>query len=118
MATSAVGAGEAMVGKFGSKPRNPNGSKGDLDHQAGVDRAVKDLDAQKGPGETVRRERKVQGHDLNRKPDAQLIGANGKTRKVIEVERSPNSKYHKKRLEDYKRCGIECETRPIPRKAK
>ena len=43
----------------------------------------------------------------------QIVGKDKKTRKVIEVERKPNSKRHKERVKEYEKCGIKCETRPV-----
>jgi hypothetical protein len=51
---------------------------------------------------------------LNRIPDVQIRDTKtGKTRKVFEAERNPNSKYHKKRIKDYEDHGIEHETHPV-----
>ncbi|MCI0403172.1 MAG: hypothetical protein L0212_06570, partial [Acidobacteria bacterium] len=92
---------------------NPYGSKGKPDHQRAVERVVNKAKAEAKPGEQVLRERKVQGHDLNRKPDAQIVGTDKKTRKVFEAERRPNSQYHQKREADYKNCGIKCDTQQV-----
>jgi hypothetical protein len=74
---------------------------------------VKKADAEKRPGETVVREGQIRGHDSKRRPDVQIVDKNGKARKVFEAERKPNSSRHKKKVEEYKQCGVQCETHPI-----
>jgi RHS repeat-associated protein len=92
---------------------NPNGSPGAPDHQAGVNEEVKKAQGEAGPGETVESNKKVQGHDSNRRPDVQIVDKNGKTRKIVEVERRPNSKRNKEREAEYNKHGIPNETKPI-----
>jgi hypothetical protein len=48
-----------------------------------------------------------------RKPDAQIVNANGKTRKVFEAERHPNRKRNKEREEEYKKLKLPNETHPL-----
>ena len=44
-----------------------------------------------------------------RKPDVQIRDRNGRTRKVFEAEREPNSRRVQEKKEEYKRLGIEAE---------
>ncbi|WP_218135073.1 RHS repeat domain-containing protein [Parasphingopyxis algicola] len=98
------------------RPPNPHGSRGAPDHQADVSGpGFRQAQRQAGPGERVLTERRVQGHpSVNRRPDNQVIDRNGRTRLVVESERRPNSTYHRRRVEEYEACGIECQTRPLP----
>ena len=60
------------------------------------------------------REEKLHGYESSRRiPDQQIIDESGKTRKVFEAERNPNSKYHKTRLKEYDNLGIEHHTEPL-----
>ena len=68
-------------------PRNPYGSRGKPDHQETVSRLQDKARQQTGPGEPVLREKQLQGHDSNRRPDVQIVDRNGVTRKVFEAER-------------------------------
>jgi RHS repeat-associated protein len=96
-------------------PPNPDGPRGAPDHVADVRGPGRDQAlAQAKPGETVLTEQRVQGYPgLNRRPDNQIVGIDGKTRLTIESERRPNGAYHKKRVKEYKCAGIECQTRPL-----
>ena len=49
----------------------------------------------------------------NRRPDVQILDKDGKTRKVFEAERHPNSKRNRLREEEYDRLGIEHETHSL-----
>jgi RHS repeat-associated protein len=100
------------------RPRSPRpGARGRADHQADVQGpGRRQAEAQARPGEEVRTERPLQGHPgLNRRPDNQIIGADGRTRLVVESERRPNGSYNRQRQADYENCGIECQTRNLPR---
>ena len=59
------------------------------------------------------REIQMQGHDSNRKPDVQIVGPDGKTRKVFEAERNPTHKRNVEREDEYRRLGVEFETHPV-----
>lgn len=78
-------------GRVDASGNNPYGSKGKPDHQQKVDELAKKAQSEAKPGEAVLRERKVQGHNSNRRPDAQIVDPNGQTRKIFEAERKPNS---------------------------
>lgn len=65
------------------------------------------------PGETVVRERKIQGHDSRRRPDVQIVDKKGKARKVFEAERKPNSKRNINREKEYKKLKVDQETHPV-----
>ena len=104
------------TGNFASQKgrlSNPDGSKGKPDHQAKVNELGKKAQSETNKGETVLQERKVQGHDSNRRPDQQIVDKNGKTRKIFEAERKPNSTRNVKREAEYKRLNIENETHKL-----
>jgi hypothetical protein len=89
---------------------NPAGSRGKQDHQDAVSELEKKAQEEAGEDEEVLRERKVQGiDDLNRLPDVQIVDEDGKTRKVFEAERKPNSARVKDKKEDYNDAEIEVE---------
>ena len=96
-----------------STPANPNGQKGAPDHQAGVKEEADKARGEAGPGETVLEGKKVQGHDSTRRPDVQTVGADKKTKSIVEVERRPNSARNKAREEEYKKLRIPNTTKPI-----
>ena len=59
-------------------------------------------------------ERKIQGHDSNRRPDVQVVDPNTKqATKIYEAERRPESTRNKKREEEYKRLNIPNETHKV-----
>lgn len=63
-------------------------------------------------GEVVLTERRVQGHEgMNRRPDNQVVDETGRTRVVVESERRPNSRYHRRRVQEYEQAGIEVQVR-------
>jgi len=100
----------------GAKPKtkNPYGSKGKPDHQAKVKELSDKAQKEASMNENVLREKPVQKVDgLNRKPDVQIVNETGKTRKVFEAERKPNSTRNIRREQDYKNHGIDYETHPI-----
>jgi RHS repeat-associated protein len=99
----------ALAKKFFKGPPNPHGSKGKPDHQAAVDKLGDKARKEAGPDEVVLRERKVQGHDSGKIPDQQIVDRHGKTRKVLEAERYPNSKRVDDKRAHYAERGIECE---------
>lgn len=98
-----------MVGQQGADAVR-YGSKGKPDHQAKVEKLVEKATGEAQSGEQVLRERKVQNLDSNRKPDVQIVGKDGKTRKTFEAERRPNSKRNRNREEEYRRLKLEQET--------
>jgi hypothetical protein len=57
--------------------------------------------------------KQVKGVDSTRRPDAQIVNADGRTRKVFEAERRPNSLRNKKREEEYKKLKLPNETHPL-----
>jgi len=95
-----------------SEKKRP-GSKGHPDHQEKVSELEAKARAEAGPGETVFRERQLQGHDSTRIPDVQIVNEEGKARKVFEAERRPNSDRNLKREAEYNKLKIEHETHPV-----
>lgn len=119
-------AGRALLGRGAARaearaastprPRSSRpGSRGGPNHRRDVEGpGRRQAGAQARPGERVETERRVEGHPgLNRRPDNQIIGRDGKTRVAIESEGRPNGPYHRTREAEYRRHGIECQTRPL-----
>ena len=85
------GAAKARKGSPRGPPAQRPGNRGHPDHEAdvkgaGLDQA-KDLAR---PGEKVVSEQPVRSHPgINRRPDNQVIGTDGRTRAVVESERRP-----------------------------
>ncbi len=100
-------------GGTGSPCPNPHGSKGKPDHQDKVDELDEKAQGEKQPGENVLRERKIQGHDSNRRPDVQIVDREGKARKIFEAERYPNRARNINREKEYNDLGIENQTFPL-----
>lgn len=76
--------------------KNPFGSKGRPDHQEKVDELAKKARAE-NPGMDIVTERRIQGHDSNRRPDVQVVDPNTKqATKIYEAERRPESTRNKK----------------------
>lgn len=75
--------------------------------------AVDALQKEAKPGETVESNKQIKGHDSTRRPDAQIVDKNRRTRKITEVERKPNSKRNQQRESEYQKLGIPNETRPV-----
>lgn len=92
---------------------NPYGSKGKPDHQIKVKELVEQARGELRPGERLFQEGKIQIEGSNRRPDVQIIGPDGKTRKIFEAERNPGSKRNRLREEEYNRLGIPNETHPL-----
>ncbi len=92
---------------------NPDGAKGKQDHQDKVKELTDKARGEAKEGEKVVSEKKIQGHDSNRRPDAQIVDKDGKTRKVFEAERRPNSQRNIKRENEYKKLGVEQETHKV-----
>lgn len=92
---------------------NPNGAKGKQDHQDKVKELTDKARGEAKEGEKVVSEKKIQGHDSNRRPDVQIVDKDGKTRKVLEAERLPNSQRNIKRENEYKKLGVEQETHKV-----
>jgi RHS repeat-associated protein len=93
--------------------RNPNGSKGKPDHQEKVKELTDKAKSETKAGEQVLTERKIQGHDSKRIPDVQIVDKTGKTRKVFEAERRPNSARNKTREAEYDRLEVDRETHSL-----
>ncbi len=93
--------------------RNPHGSPGAPDHQEKVNELVGKAKSEAATGETVESNKQVKGVDSTRRPDAQIVDAQGKTRKVFEAERHPNSTRNKKREAEYKKLKLDNETHPL-----
>lgn len=92
---------------------NPYGSKGKPDHQAKVDELANRA-KDENPGMDVITERKIQGHDSNRKPDVQVVDPEtGKATKIYEAERKPESTRNKKREAEYEKLDIPYETHKV-----
>jgi len=91
------------------------GKNGNPDHIATVERLYKkalkeaDLDG----GEQILRGKKVKNLDSTRQPDVQIVDKNGKTRKIYEAERKPQSQRNKAREKEYDELGVEHETHPV-----
>ena len=102
--------------RIGDPVSSRPGTRGRQDHQddvRGPGRLQAETEAR--PGERVLTERRIQGHPgVNRRPDNQVVGTDGRTRLVVESERRPNGAYNQAREEQYRACGIECQTRPLP----
>ena len=96
-----------------SSGNNPYGSKGKPDHQEKVKELEKKAQQEAKPGETVLKERKIQGQNSNRIPDVQIVDPTGRARKVLEAERKPTSTRNKKRESEYNRLGIDQETHKV-----
>lgn len=110
----AVGAGKnvgAIVNAMAT--RNPHGSPGAPDHQEKLGELVDKATSEAKPGETVESNKQVKGVDSSRRPDAQIIDAKGKTRKVFEAERRPNSARNKRREAECKKLKLTNETHPL-----
>ena len=108
-------AGRSERAPASGRPRP--GSRGAADHQADVrGPGLQQAERQARPGERVADREPVVGHPgLNRRPDNQIVGTDGRTRLAVESERRPNGTYHRTREADYHRCGITCQTRNLPR---
>jgi RHS repeat-associated protein len=89
---------------------NRFGSPGKPDHQKAVRARAEKLDTELKPGESRESGTKIKGHDSNRRPDNQIINREGKTRKIVEEERSPGSSRNRKREAHYRKLGIQNET--------
>ncbi|MEO6964085.1 MAG: hypothetical protein ABIY90_19100, partial [Puia sp.] len=96
-----------------SNSNNPYGSKGKPDHQQKVDDLGNKAQSETKPGETVLRERQIQGHDSKRRPDVQIVDKKGKARKIFEAERKPQSSRNKKREQEYDDLNVQHETHPL-----
>jgi RHS repeat-associated protein len=115
-AVAGVHLGKALVSAFSGNhdsPPNPHGSEGAPDHQVKVGELVNKAKSEAKAGETVESNKQVKGLDSTRRPDAQIINAKGKTRKVFEAERRPNSGRNKNREAEYKKLKLDNETHPL-----
>jgi len=92
---------------------NPFGMRGAPDHQAKVKELNGTAKGEAKPGQTVEANKKIKGHQSNRKPDVQIVDAKGRTIKVFEAERHPNRTRNIKREKEYKKLRIPNETHPL-----
>lgn len=106
----------SLLAHNSSKCPNPYGARGAPDHRKDVEcPGKKQAEALAQEGEFVLTEQSLQGYPgVNRRPDNQVVGKDGKTRIVIESERRPNGPYHKKRKKQMENLGIEVLERPLP----
>jgi RHS repeat-associated protein len=97
------------------RPPNPDGSRGGRVHREDVQGpGLEEARRHARPGERVVTEGRVEGHPgVNRRPDNQVIGTDDRTRLVVESERRPNGAYHRDRVAEYGRNGIQCITRRV-----
>ena len=93
--------------------KNPFGSKGKPDHQHKIQELKDKANSEMKPGERVETERIIKAEGSNRRPDVQIIDKDGRTRKIFEAERRPESKRNRLREEEYRRLNIEYETYPL-----
>jgi hypothetical protein len=92
---------------------NPHGAKGKPDHRAKIDE-LKAKATSENPGQNVVIEKKINVEGSNRRPDVQVQDPNtGKTTKVYEAERNPNSQRNLNREDEYRRLGISYETHKV-----
>lgn len=95
------------------KVRNPDGAKGKPDHQEKVKELTEKAKSE-NPGMDVVQERKIQVEGSNRRPDVQVVDPKtGKTIKVYEAERKPNSQRNKAREGEYKKLNVPNETHKV-----
>jgi len=104
---------ESHQAKTEKNPPNPDGSKGKPDHQEKVKELAKKAEAE-NPGKTILQEKKIQDERSNRRPDVQVVNPEtGKTEKIYEAERRPNSSRNKKREAEYEKLKIPFETHKV-----
>jgi RHS repeat-associated protein len=97
----------------GKKFRNPDGAKGKPDHQGKV-KELSEKAKSENPGMDVVQEKKIQLEGSNRRPDVQVVDPKtGKTIKVYEAERKPNSQRNKAREAEYKKLNVPNETHRV-----
>src|SRR5262249_52781476 len=111
-------AAQSQSDQQAKKVPNPEGSPGAPDHQAEVGKQTDQAQKEAKPGEKVLQGKKVQGVNSNRRPDVQIVGRNGRTRAIVEVERHPNSRRHRNRQKEYDRLKIRHKTVPLPKRKK
>ncbi|OKS85677.1 DUF6443 domain-containing protein [Mucilaginibacter polytrichastri] len=94
-------------------PPNPDGAKGKPDHQEKVQELAEKAKAEH-PGSEIIQEKKIRLDGSNRRPDVQVVDPKtGKTTKVYEAERKPNSSRNKKRQAEYDKLGVDHETHKV-----
>lgn len=92
---------------------NPHGSKGKPDHQAKVKELEKRA-TEENPGKDIVTEKKIQVEGSRRRPDVQAVDKEtGRTTKIYEAERNPNSARNKAREAEYDNLGIPHETHKV-----
>ena len=95
------------------KVPNPNGPKGNPDHQEKV-KELEEKAKSEFPDDDVITEKKIKKEGSNRRPDVQVVDSEtGETKKIYEAERKPNSARNKKREAEYERLKIPNETHPV-----
>ena len=97
-------------GEKGKKCNNPDGCNGKQDHRDKTGELSDRARGEAGEGEQVLENKKIRGHDSNRKPDVQIVDKEGRTRKIYEAERHPDSARNRAREAEYDRLGIPHET--------
>ena len=93
--------------------KNPFGSKGKPDHQRKIQELKDKASSEMKSGERVETEKIIKVEGSNRRPDVQIIDKDGRTRRIYEAERYPESKRNRLREDEYKRLNIEYEIYPL-----
>jgi len=107
------GKGDKKEPSTKKKGPNPNGSKGNPDHQEKV-KELEEKAKSEFPDDDVITEKKIKKEGSNRRPDVQVVDSEtGETKKIYEAERKPNSTRNKKREAEYERLKIPNETHPV-----
>lgn len=107
--TFAVGPDAVLVHNTGGCTKRP-GSPGLPDHQAKVLELLDRAEAEALAGELVLREKQIRGLPSTRRPDIQIVGVDGVTRKIYEAERHPNRARNLAREGEYIDLGVDFET--------
>jgi hypothetical protein len=89
------------------------GTAGHPDHLLKVSELEQQALLEAGPGERVLVQRQIQNRASTRVPDVQIVDPSGRTRKVFEAERLPNSSRNFEREAEYRRLGLPFETHPL-----
>jgi hypothetical protein len=89
------------------------GAPGHPDHLLKISELEQRALLEAAPGETVLVQRQIQNRQSSRIPDVQIVDRLGRTRKVFEAERAPNSRYNAEREVEYRKLGIPFETHPL-----
>lgn len=108
-----VGVSDAIVDGAKKISKNPFGSKGKPDHQRKIQELKDKASSEMKSGERVETEKIIKVEGSNRRPDVQIIDKDGRTRRIYEAERYPESKRNRLREDEYKRLNIEYEIYPL-----